>query len=342
MNRFSMVAVSVVLCWPWHCSLLIFSRQNPSEAEANEATMLWSIDLDANIPKDCDVADLSLAKDRRLLAIAYSNGIYIWDLKSRSKLRHFKVPNPRHMTFSADGRMLAMFQKGGELNVWELASGRMRMRVVFDKDREHFSALEWNCSGDRLVMVCGNGKKIKLFDTNAGKVIRVFPEQMKQIWCLKFSDDDKTLTCYLLPDTLVQLNAETGEQMMEVALKAQVELNVDWSIAAITRNDARQDRYSVELYDVEQAKKLSSIQEDAFVVRTTFSPDNRWLAVAKSIKGNNVLSVWDIKAKKRLFDLVTEGDGSDHWTAFSNDCKYLFTMPANRRRIDVWQLPSGK
>jgi WD40 repeat protein len=153
-------------------------------------------------PGGPDRADLNLnfsclcfSPDSRFLASPSPAEHTIWlhNVQSGKFLRELKAGESRvgyALCFSADGRMLASASSDGEIFLWEMRTGGLRLCLKGHDQTPHNLAFAGN---NRWLASISGDQTIRLWDVLTGKQIRSWQGHDGSAACLAFSPDDRIL-----------------------------------------------------------------------------------------------------------------------------------------------------
>jgi len=134
---------------------------------------------------------LAHSLDGRQLATAYDRKIDLWDLTSNQRRHTLQIDaDAAHLTFSADGRYLAVSLQDGEENVsiWETGSGALVTRL---KSKVRAAQIAFAPEGRSLLLAAGG--QIEIWGLPEGKNRRELPGYQAPITALALSSDGKWL-----------------------------------------------------------------------------------------------------------------------------------------------------
>jgi WD40 repeat protein len=118
------------------------------------------------------------------------------------------------VAFSPDGRLLASGggepSRSGELLIWNLET-KLLQQEISDAHSDTILDIEFTRDGQQLVSG-GADRFVKLFDVNAGRLIRSFEGHMDHILGVAVKADGNTLASAGADRVIKIWNAETGEQ----------------------------------------------------------------------------------------------------------------------------------
>ena len=261
--------------------------------------------------------------DGRLLALAYNN-VLVWDIASGALLASLGDPQQgeiRGMAFSANGSRLAVTTNSGDVQVWEVKTGKQILSskseflsgaTVFFGQGDFGSGLArgagviagqglaFSPDGNRLAF--GNDNTIEVWDvTQASKVQTLRnPDQMYATQ-VSFSADGKHLYAIINRNKAAQVwDAQTGKLLRDVALtveNANAFSAVGLSGPFFARNNAdEQGNAWVEVWNLEngQSQKLATSSRSEPL---QFSPDGSLLATLN----DSQLYVWKSDTGQLLY-----------------------------------------
>lgn len=114
------------------------------------------------------VSSLSFSADGRFLAVGSTPGIVdVWDVGARRKVRAFR--GGTSVALSADGRWLA--KDGNGIELVDMRSGKVERTIPWPNDSDHtVETLSFDPAG-RWLLVATNGLDLKAFDVTTGSLL---------------------------------------------------------------------------------------------------------------------------------------------------------------------------
>ncbi len=94
------------------------------------------------------------------------------------------------VAFSPDGQLLASCAMDSRINVWEVASGRLRRRI--ERKESRMDALAFSPDG-RFLAFGGADKSVSIQDVVSGNVVHTFRGHAGPVSCLEFTPDGRRL-----------------------------------------------------------------------------------------------------------------------------------------------------
>lgn len=248
---------------------------------------------------------VAFSPDGKLVALAagYDGIITIWDVASGQKRTIPKQDNgqPRLITFSADGKLLASVDSPGavtRVTLWEVASGQKKATLCGAADSPSCGGpVAFSLDGKLLAAMGRDHSTVSLWELATGH---------RQIIRLSLGD---------------------------VAVSYVAALNRDGSLLAV-----EQSGESVEVVDLKTGQRRAILKQHSedFINSLAFSPDSQLLAAATA---DGQVQQWDVPSGQ-LTTLLPPGSGAVHSVAYSPNGKLLASAGANGL-IRLWNIPNG-
>ena len=260
------------------------------------------------------------------------------------------------VAFSPDGKLLAMGDTNGEINLWQLPETQLLIRI-----KGHASLVfSVVFSPDSRMLASGSADgTVKLWDCSTGQCLKVLQGHIGNAWSVAFSPDGHNLATGSGDGTLRCWDLNTGQCLKTL----QGHLGQVWSVAfspqGRTLASSGADN-TLKLWDVSTGQCLKIFQSDNNQVQSVaFSSDGKILA---SGGNDSLVRCWDISTgecfricqahTKRVLSIAFSRDGkilassSEDWTVrlwdvLSGQC--LKTLQAHTNRVSsVAFNPDGK
>lgn len=223
------------------------------------------------------------------------------------------------MVLSRDGSRLVTIDNGlesdntpglgkGTLRLWDLVQGRQIRKMVV-QDLQSIASVALSPNG-KYVLLGGRPTKdqssLGLWDLENGKQVRSFPDLKKELFCVAFSPDGKSLLA--THGTYVYLfNAENGEFQKQFDAGSQASL-------------------------FSQPKRLAA----------AFTPDGHYIVTGGS---DAVLKMWDIETTSKVQHFAGHEKGLKGGItgiAISSDSQFIFTSAAGDGTARKWDIATGQ
>lgn len=249
----------------------IYVWDSKTGALVKNITGPFPIDKPAN-----SVTYLAFSPDGRYLAVGYygnfphpGDNIYLYDTRSWTPIKSFgdaKAPAQGGLIFSPDGQRIAQGTLGGEIRIWDVATGQL-VREIKAHSAYHIYAISYSPNGKwiasctqrgatvisrdevtgKFIEPKGEYQNVRVWDTDSGNLVTKIGDYPGGVWAMQFSRNGKLLA---------------------IGVKQQLQIwNVDgWRLFG--------------------ALKLSDLPD-----LVTFSPDSRYIAVG----AGGVATVWEFK-----------------------------------------------
>ena len=239
---------------------------------------------------------VAFSTDGSLLATAGSGSIAIWSCKSgRFNARlECETETTRCLTFSPDGRTLALGTDDGTIRLWDMPG--CHERSVIPAHDAVVRSIAFSADGQRLVST-GQDAKIMLSDAKSGVCIRLLDQEpmgYNPVMFAVFSPDGHTVAVGdvgVEPVDVRLRDSDSGKIVMRfTGHKAGVHalaFSPDGRTLATAGIDS-----CIKVWDVITGKELITFPSgDTLVKAIAFSPDGAWLAFGA---GETMVRIWQV------------------------------------------------
>ena len=277
--------------------------------------------------KESRITAIQYSRDGRLLAIASSIGIWLYDTDSSEELPQLTkhIGGVSSVSFSPDGKTLA----GG--------SGR-EIRLLDVKTGAHIFTLKghttfvWSVSfspDGKTLASASRDKTIRLWDAETGVHKQTIRGHTDEVLSVSFSPDGKTLASGGWDATIRLWDVKTGA--LKRILKGHTATINSVSFSPDGKTLASASGKEIHLLDVKTGAYKRKLKGHTGTVNSvSFSPDGKTLA---SASWDKTIGLWNAKtgALKRMLEGHTSNISS---VAYSSDGKTLAS--ASGREIRLW------
>ena len=226
----------------------------------------------------------AFSPDGSLLVSAGDRSLTIWSCRPEyERILDRSGESYRSLSFSPDGKTLALGAEDGTVRLWDMPSARER--VILRGHAGSIRCVAFSPDG-KLLVSAGQEGRVVLWDAIRGAERRVLiADGPTPIRSVAFSPDGRTIALgepSYKPRDVLLLDVETGAIRARLAGHALGVHAVAFSPDGRTVATAGVD-HCIKLWDAATARELASLSRDVGWVKSiAFSPDGGWLAYSGS------------------------------------------------------------
>ena len=252
------------------------------------------------------ITDLKFSPDGRLLAVATSVGIWLYDTGTYAPRNLIKGAADA-IAFSADSQRLAGGSGNYTLSVWNARSGKLLKTFGLEKSHPEVVGgpvrvvfVAFSPDGRRLVSFARYEYTLRVWDVRTGSLLKTLKDRTVEADSAAFSSDGQIL-----------------------ALGGR-----DWA------------RHStINLWNAETSERQRILATPGRIVSMVFSPDSQMLAAVAGYDDKG-LYVWDVHTKARIHKLMGH-TGSLNALAFCSNGRIVAGGSEGDTTLQMWDTRTG-
>jgi WD40 repeat protein len=283
------------------------------------------------------IVDAELSKDGGLLAtLGQDLVIRLWSFGSTYPVANrLKVSGrkAKGVAFGREGRLLAVGDDSGNVQIWELPSDRLLFTL---KGHQHQVWAVAFAPDSRVLASGDRSGQIRLWNPDSGELQRILDAHDGSVWSLAFGPNGNQLLS--MSDNQVGIwDMQNGTLQAELkhgnGRNTRAVLSPDGSKLAVTATDG-----IVRVWDWKNAVVVNQIKADDDVLwSAAFSPDSRQLATASS---DEIVALWDLASGRQQADFTGHSGGATD-VAYLSDGVSLVAVDRNGR-LHWWDTGTGR
>lgn len=247
------------------------------------------------------------------------------------------------ITYSRDGRYLAVGDRAQSIKIWNIESGK-EVKTLYGHQGMVDSLV---FSPDGLTLASGDMHGyIKIWDIVTGELLRELYARDTSVDKLVFSATGEQLFSYDNTKGLaIRWDVHSGEEIQtynQGGLQSSMALSPDNKILAVSAGEVGKGIY-IKLLNVDTGSVLKTYRGHInHVGALDFSPDSRFLASG----GAATLRIWDLQNDKEIHAINWSENrvGNDSFSSiqFSPDGRYIAAGSYKSGGLKLWQVSSGQ
>ncbi|MGA5508949.1 PQQ-binding-like beta-propeller repeat protein [Streptomyces umbrinus] len=303
---------------------------------------------------DGAVRGMAFSPDGRTVAASSARAVRVWDVAT-GRLRHRFTSDPEAVAFGPDGRTVAAAGRNGQVQLWDLATGRTR---TAHNSRSKGASVAFSPDGRVYAMARTDGL-VQLRDVATGAVRRTISDGPPGLNEMAFAPDGQTLAIPGQADTVRLWDTTTGTAIATVSVghhgrgAMNVTLGPDGRTLVTSSN--LDPTVRVHRLSADRPQTTLSGHAGTYVADMTFSPDGRTMAtVRQGPPGRGSIQLWNIRTGDGEATLALDPDLADRGkqspvtvsrlaaVGFSPAGRALAARATKNRGIEVRDVATGR
>lgn len=256
-------------------------------------------------PGNGDVSHVGCSRDGKLLATFHNNDIWIWDLASGKRLKHWtahtgpvvpgSAPPIIAVAFSPDGKLLASSGTDQKIRLWDTSGWQCVRSLPTGRPPGEFQdILLFSPDGKKLASAAWLYNRVSIWDAESGRQLYALNGDRGGIWSATFSPDGRQLLTGGAHGVIPVWDMHTGKRAESIKVAGNGVYTIAFAPGRKLLAGAvwRQGDVSIVLLDAKSGRELRRISGLTRDVRSlAFSPDGKTL-----FSGDNggVIQLWDV------------------------------------------------
>ncbi|MFN6518946.1 MAG: NB-ARC domain-containing protein [Nostoc sp. CreGUA01] len=237
------------------------------------------------------------------------------------------------VAFSPDGKVLATGGVAGEVQLWQVADGKLLSR--WNAHTHWIISLAFSPNGQMLA-TGSDDKSAKLWDVNRGICLKTFQGNISWVFDVVFSPDSQLLASISDEFTIKLWNVYNGQLLRTFrghsSQPYSIAFSPDGQILASSANDI-----NIKLWNVHTGELLKTFPgRSNFIQAVAFSPNGQTFA---SVSDDYTIQLWNVKTWE-LFNTLQGHVSFVQSIAFSPDSRTLASSSYDQS-VKLWDLATG-
>ena len=223
------------------------------------------------------------------------NKVKFWSIKSGKAFQILDLESPTKMTFSPDGKIVAIVVSRRTVHLWNIKSNKAI--AVLKGHANIISRLAFSFDG-KIIATASTEKNIRLWNAHTGEQIKIIESGGKYGFALAFSPNNETIASTSGDNSIQLVDIKSGKTINRLTGHSQTVLTLDYSPNGQMIVSGSFD-HTIRFWDLQPKWSKNTLNGHLMrVIDISYHPKGEMMASASL--GESSIRVWDTQSGKTL------------------------------------------
>jgi WD40 repeat protein len=267
---------------------------------------------------------------KQIITLQLDETVRFWDPKTGLELKKIECDyRPHGAEFSFDGQFIATHGVD-KLNLWDAKTAKKIMEI--GEIEGWIQHIRFSPDG-KLILLSTHSHKVYVIDTQTDSKREISTSQgIGQIKAIDWYSNGSHFITASVDKSIRIWSASMGKQRLSLRLErkpANAAFSPDGAKSAISSQDQK-----LRIWDLKTGKLLMIIDDNLFANPFHFSPDGKYLIIAKTMKRS--VDIWDISKGTLVGTIDSANSLAD--AGFSPDQKYIYLVSNYNLLVNLYRV----